>query len=119
MTFSDAFTHLLPLFSGLQILKLDDIYHLFVSSFAYECHKNLAPNHFSDYFSQVSDIHCHNTRSASHDDFFLRERTLYSMVYDLFVLTEQKFEITFLLISETLHQLETSRKRSNKLLLES
>ena len=71
MTFSDPFASSLPLFSDLQILKLDDIYHLYVSYFVYECHNNLAPNHFSDYFTQVSDIHHHNTRSASRGDFFL------------------------------------------------
>ena len=113
MTFSDPFAHSLPLFSDLQILKLDDIYHLHVSSLVYECHDNLASNRFSDYFTQVSDVHHYNTRSASHGDFFLREKTPYSMVYALFVLMEQKFGITSLLISETLHQLETSRKRSN------
>ena len=73
-TFSDPFAHSLPLFSDLQILKLDDIYHLYLSSFVYECHNNLAPNHFSDYFTQVSDIHHHNTRSASHGDFFLKRK---------------------------------------------
>ena len=36
MTFCDPFAHSLPLFSDLQILKLDDIYHLYVSSFVYE-----------------------------------------------------------------------------------
>ena len=46
------------------------IYHHYVSSFVYECHNNLAPNHFSDYVTQVFDIHHHNTRSASHGDFF-------------------------------------------------
>ena len=50
MTFSDS--SLLSLFD-LQILKLDDIYHLHVSSFVYECHNNLASNHFSDYFTQI------------------------------------------------------------------
>ena len=44
--------------------------------------------------------------------FFLREKTLYSMVYALCVLMELKFGITSLLISETLHQLQTSRKKS-------
>ena len=39
--------------------------------------------------------------------FFL---TLYSMVYTLCVLMELKFGITSLLISETLHQLQTLRK---------
>ena len=74
MTFSDPFAHSSPLFSDLQILKFDDIYHLYVSSFVYECHHNLAPNHFIDYFTQVSDIHHHNTRSASHGDFFLKKK---------------------------------------------
>ena len=51
--------------------------------------------------------------------FFLREKTLYSMVYALCVLMELKFGITSLLISETLHQLQTSRKKIKELLLES
>ena len=38
MTFSDPFAHSLPLFSDLQILKLDDIYHLYLTYFVYECH---------------------------------------------------------------------------------
>ena len=113
MTFSGPFAHSLPLFFYLQILKLDDTYHLYVSSFVYECHNNLAPNHLSHYFTQAFDIQYHNTRSASHGDFFLRERILYSMVYALFVSIEQKFGMTSLLMSETLHQLETTRKRSN------
>ena len=74
MTFSNPCAHSLPLFSDLQILKLDDIYYLYVSSFVYECHNNLATNHFSDYFTQVSDIHHHNTRSTFHGDFFLKRK---------------------------------------------
>ena len=76
MTFSDPFAHSLPFAFDLQILKLDDIYHLYVSSFVYECHNNLAPNHFSDYFTQVSDIHHHNTRSASRGDLFLKRKNI-------------------------------------------
>ena len=81
MTFSDPFAHSLPLFSDLQILKLDDIYHLYVSSFVYECHNNLALNYFSGYFTQVSDIYHHNRRSASHGDFFLKRKN--TLQYDL------------------------------------
>ena len=101
MTFSDPFAHSLPLFSDLHIPKLDNI-----------CENNLAPNHFRDYFTQVSDIHHHNTRSASHGNFFLKRKN--TLHYGLCSgLMEQKFGITSLLISETLHQLETSRKRSH------
>ena len=77
MTVSDPFPHSLLLFFDLEILKLDDTYHLHVSSFVYECHNNLAPNHFSDYFTQVSDIHHHNTRSASHGAFFLKRKNTF------------------------------------------
>ena len=80
---------------------------------------NPVPNHFSDYFTQVSDIHHHNDKPPM-VTFFLRERIFYSIVNALFVLMEQKFGITFLLISETLHHLETSRKiKIKQLLLES
>ena len=82
MTFSDPFAHsLLPLFSDLQILKLDDIYHLYISSFVYECHNNLAPNRFSDYFTQVFDMHHYYTRSVSNGDFFLERKN--TLQYDL------------------------------------
>ena len=74
MTFSDPFAHSLPLFFDLQFLKPDEIYHIYVCYFVYECHNNLAPNHFSDYFTHVSDIHHHNTRNASHGDFFLKRK---------------------------------------------
>ena len=109
MTFSGPLVHALPLFFDLQILKLDDIYHLYVSSFVYECYNNFVPNHFSDYFTQVFDIHHYNTRSAFHSDFFLKRRN--TLQYGLrSVLMEQKS----LLISETLHQLEASVREKDQ-----
>ena len=106
MTFSDTFAHSLTSFFDLQILKLDDMYHLYVSSFVYECHNNLALNHSSDYFILVSDIHHYNTRSVSYGDFFLKRKN--TLQYALSVLMEQRYGIISLLISETLRQLETS-----------
>ena len=69
--FSGPIAHTSPLFLDLQILKLEDIYRLYISFFAYECVNNITPIHFSDYFTQISEFHQYNTRSASHDDLFL------------------------------------------------
>ena len=70
ITFSGPIAHTSPLFLDLQILKLEDIYRLYIF-FAYECVNNIAPIHFSDYFTQISEFHQYNTRSASHGDLFL------------------------------------------------
>ena len=96
MTFNDPLAHTSPIFSELQLLKLEDIHCLYISSFVYECHNKLAPIHFRDYFTQMSEFHSYNTRGAARGDIFLvRKNTLQS-----------------LLISETLHQSETSRINS-------
>ena len=70
-TFSGPITHTSPLFLDLQILKLEDIYRLYISFFAYKCVNNIAPIYFRDYFTQVSEFHQYNTRIASHGDLFL------------------------------------------------
>ena len=77
MTFNDPLAHTSPIFSELQLLKLEDIHCLHISSFVYECHNKLAPIHFRDYFTQMSESHSYNTRGAARGDFFLvRKNTL-------------------------------------------
>ena len=77
MTFSNLTAHSLPLFSNLKLLEVDDLYKLSISSFVYECHKNLAPSHFADYFTQISAIPSYNTRGAARGDYFIvRKNTL-------------------------------------------
>ena len=71
ITFSGPIAHTSPLFMDLQILKLEDIYRLYISFFAYECVNNIAPIHFRDYFTQISEFLQYNTRSASSGDLFL------------------------------------------------
>ena len=105
----------LPLYFDLQILKLDAIYHLYISSFVYECHNNLALNYFSDYFTHVYLIFIITMLEMPPIVTFSQEKEHFAIAvwFTLFVLMKQKFGITSLLIFETLHQLETSRKRSN------
>ena len=77
MTFSNLTAHSLPLFSNLKLLKVDDLYKLSISSFVYECHNNLAPTHFTDYFTQISAMHSYDTRGAAPGDYFIvRKNTL-------------------------------------------
>ena len=77
MTFNDPLAHTSPIFSELQLLKLEDIHCLHISSFVYECHNKLAPIHFRDYFTQMSESRSYNTRGAARGDFFLvRKNTL-------------------------------------------
>ena len=71
ITFSGPIAHTSPLFLDLQILKPEDIYCLYICFFALECVNDIAPIHFRDYFTQISEFHQYNTRSASRGDLFL------------------------------------------------
>ena len=97
MTFSDPTAHSSPLFYDLKILKLDDLYQLSISVFAYECQNNIAPFYFVSFFTQTTDVHSYNTRSAARGDFFILQKTLCSMAYDQSVLMEQRSGIASLL----------------------
>ena len=73
---SEKSPHTSPIFSELQLLKLD-IHCLCISPFVYECHNKLALIHFWDYSPQMSEFHSYNTRGAARGDFFLvRKNTL-------------------------------------------
>ena len=77
MTSSKQSGHSSPLFSQLKLLKLYDIYKLYISSFIFECQNKTSPIYFSDFFTSVSSIHSYNTQSASHGNLFLiRKNTL-------------------------------------------
>ena len=68
ITFGGPIAHTSLLFLDLQILKLEDKYRLYISFFVYECVNSIAPIHFRDYFTQISEFHQYNTRSASRGD---------------------------------------------------
>ena len=111
MTLSDPFAHSLPLVSDLQILKLDDVI-IFMFPLLSMNAITILPQTVLVIILPRCLIFIITILEVTHMvTFFLREKTLYSMVYALFVLMEQKFGITSLLISKTLHQLETSSKR--------
>ena len=88
ITFSGPAAHNSPLFLGLQILKLEDIYCLYISFFAHECVNDIAPIHFRAYFTQIFEFHQYNTRSASHGDLYLVRKIQCNMAHALSVLME-------------------------------
>ena len=85
ITFGGPITHTSPLFLNLQILKLEDIYCLYISFFAYECVDDIPLIHFRDYFTQISEFHQYNTKSASRGDLFLvRKNTVQYCLRSIF-----------------------------------
>ena len=68
--FKDQLTHSTPLFSKLQILKLNDIYSLQLLCLVFESEKGPTFHHVRDYFTPISSVHGHFTRQASQGNIF-------------------------------------------------
>jgi hypothetical protein len=72
------FEHTTPLFRRLNILKLNDLYHLRLGIFMYKHVHSMLPQVFDHLFSFSSSVHSYETRSSSKGDLFvLQNRTLY------------------------------------------
>ena len=69
--------HSNPIFSKLELLKIEDICQLQLLSFAFDCQNKIAPVYFHDYFVQCSQFHNFNTRLASHGDLFLERKNTF------------------------------------------
>ena len=76
-TYNDQFNelhqlpHSDPLFSNEKILKIYDIHKLQLGKFVFESHNNIGPNQFHNIFNPVTNIHQHNTRYGSLDNFYV------------------------------------------------
>ena len=73
MAFKKQTEHSNPIFSKLDLLKIEDIHQLQLLSFVFDCQNKIAPVYFHDYFVQCSQIHNFNTRLASRDLFLVRK----------------------------------------------
>ena len=71
ITFSKFDEHSSPLFERLNILKFVDLVFLHNALFMHDYHfNNLSPS-FKGFFSQVSLVHDHNTRTASRNTYYI------------------------------------------------
>ena len=59
------------LYHKARVLKLSDIYKLEISKIMHQFHNNQLPAAFADYFTALSNVHEHNTRSSTKSNFFV------------------------------------------------
>ena len=72
-----ALSYSLPLFKGLQLLRVSDVFKLKLLTFVYDSMTMLAPSYFHGYFSLSSTVHNHATRQSCCNDLYLiRKDTL-------------------------------------------
>ena len=78
MTFSKFDEHSSPLFKTLNIIKLHDLVSYQIAIFMYKFKNRLLPLVFNNFFTEVSEVHQYNTRSAAKHSYYLpKVRTNY------------------------------------------
>ena len=77
MAFKKQTEHSNPIFSKLELLKIEDIRQLQLLSFVFDCLNKIAPVYFHDYFVQCSQVQNFNTRLASRGDLFLERKNAF------------------------------------------
>ena len=63
-----------PIFSDLKILKLQDLFHLKLLSFVYECVNKISPSCFHSFFELVGSGHQYGTRQVIKSNIFLTQK---------------------------------------------
>ena len=72
-----AFSHSLPLFKGLHLLRVSDFFKYKLLTFVYDSMTMMAPSCFHGYFSLSSTVYNHETRQSCRNDLYLiRKNTL-------------------------------------------
>jgi len=66
---------ILHLCINLNILKLHDIYILELAKLMHKFHHEMLPTSFKDLFQKTAEVHCHNTRSATNQNYFIQVST--------------------------------------------
>jgi len=62
--------HVTPLYSQLNLLKLEDIHQLEIAKLMHNFHNNRMPNTFDRLFTAVNSVHTHETRSSTSGQYF-------------------------------------------------
>ena len=58
-------------YNSLNIIKFPDLVPFHIAIFMYKFHNHLLPSVFQSFFIKVNEIHCHNTRHAAKQSFYL------------------------------------------------
>jgi len=70
LTFSNFKCHITPLYKQLFFL-IKDIYQLELSKLMYKIHNNTLPQSYHSFFQNNTGTHCHFTRSAANQNYFV------------------------------------------------
>ena len=70
-----AFSHSLPLFKGLHLLRVSDVFNSKLLTFVYDSVTMMATSCFHGYFSLSSTVHNHATRQSCRKDLYLIRKT--------------------------------------------
>jgi len=62
--------HVTPLYSQLNLLKLDDIYQLVIANLMHNFHNNRLPKTFDCLITAVNSVHTHETRGSTSGQYF-------------------------------------------------
>jgi len=62
-------------YKSLNILKLHDIYKLELVKLMHKFHHEMLPTSFKDLFQKTAEVHCHNTRYATNQNYFIQVST--------------------------------------------
>jgi len=73
ITYNNYRCHISPLYKSLNILKLYDIYKLELPKLIHKFHHEMLPTSFSDLFQKTAEFHCHNTRYATNQNYFIQQ----------------------------------------------
>ena len=68
------YRHITPLYISLNILKLH-IYKLELAKLMHKFHHEMFPTSFEDLFKKTAEVHCHNTRYATNQNYFIQVST--------------------------------------------
>jgi len=64
--------HITPVHKSLNILKLHYICQLELAKRMHKFHPEMLPTSFTDLFQKTAEVHCHNTRYATSQNYFIQ-----------------------------------------------
>jgi len=65
--------HITPLYKSLNSLKIHDIYKLELAKLMHKFHYEMLPTSFKDLFHKTAEIHCHDTRYTTNQNYFIQQ----------------------------------------------
>jgi len=73
ITYNNYSCHITTLYISLNVLKLHDIYKLELAKLMHKFHHEMLPTSSKDLFQKKAEVHCHNTRYATNQNYFIQQ----------------------------------------------